>query len=168
LIRRLFALPLLFTLAVVLLVVFVVRFYTVAAPSMEPTLRRGDHVLALRWSWRSLERGDVVALKLPPRARALCGVEAGVFLKRIIGMSGDRVAERRGRVVLNGSVLREPYARRDAQTVPARRVPSDSYWVLGDNRASSCDSRVWGPLPKRDVLGRVVATFWPPTRIGVR
>jgi signal peptidase I len=78
---------------------------------------------------------------------------------------------RDGRVFINGSRLEEPYVpaeRRDGDTRPPERIPKDHYFVMGDNRGSSCDSRVWGPLPRASLIGKVFAVYFPPRRIGLR
>ena len=159
------------------------KLYRIPSAAMEPTLRceapapectgkTDDRVLAvrLRWPFSGLSRGDVVAFRTPPRARERCGV-GGVYVKRVIGLPGERVSERRGVVVVDGRRLAEPYVkadRRDRGTYAPHRVPPRAYFVLGDNRAHSCDSRIWGMLPRRNVVAKVVATYWPPTRISFR
>ncbi|HEX6699374.1 MAG TPA: signal peptidase I [Gaiellaceae bacterium] len=182
--RALFAVAALVGLALVVGVVFffvAAKAYRIPASSMEPTLHcarpgvgcqadREDHVLAIRYMWpfRGPRRGDVVALKVPARAAAACGM-AGTYVKRVIALPGESFAEREGAVYVNRHVLREPYVKqRDQRSFRERRVPEGSYFVLGDARDQSCDSRVWGPVPKKNLIARVVASYWPPRRIGLR
>jgi type IV secretory pathway protease TraF len=100
------------------------------------------------------------------------GGRGRAFVKRLIGRPGDRIHEdARGFLWLNGRKLDEPYV------TPARRaedigflnrswrVPEDAYFMVGDNRGGSCDSRAWGPVPRRNLIGEVFATYWPPGRI---
>jgi signal peptidase I len=78
---------------------------------------------------------------------------------------------RNGFVYINRRRLQEPYVerdRRDPDTHPPEKVPANSYWVMGDNRAQSCDSRVWGALPRQNLIGKVFAVYWPPRRISLR
>jgi signal peptidase I len=168
-------------LGVVVLAVLTSHTYRIPSSAMEPTLRCGkpgpgcsgssdDRILVPRFLFKSVHRGDLIAFKTPPLARVRCGA-GGIFVKRVVGLPGERIGERTGAIVLNGRRLREPYVergRRDSQTYAARGVPAGSYFVLGDNRAQSCDSRIFGPVPKDNVIGRVVFTYWPPTRIGFR
>ena len=171
-------------LAVVAAVVFFfayVKLYRVPASSMEPTLhcarpalgceaRRQDHLVALRLRWplRGVRRGDIVAFRTPPRAAATCG-SGGIFLKRVIALPGETFAERNGVVSVDGRRLREPYVkRRDHESHRRRPVPRGTYFLLGDARAQSCDSRVFGAVPRKDLIARVVAIYWPPQRIDVR
>jgi signal peptidase I len=169
-------------LAVVGLLVFG-KAYRIPSSSMEPTLHCGrpgagcegsssDRVLALRlwWPFDGVERGDLVAYRTPPRARERCGA-GGTFLHRVIGLPGERWAERNGVIVIDGKRLREPYlarGRRDELTYPGRKIPPDRYLLLGDNRSQSCDSRFWGLVPRGNLVAKVVATYWPPSRIGFR
>ena len=98
-----------------------------------------------------------------------CGA-GGTFVKRIIGVPGDRVGEASGAIFVNGARIVEPYvpaAERDSQSFSAIAVPQGSYYVVGDNRRSSCDSRAWGFVPRGSIVGRVVATYWPWHRIAV-
>jgi len=166
---------------VVVLVSLTSHTYRITVPAMEPTLRcakpgpgcsgsSDDRILVPRFLFKNARRGDLIAFKTPPLARVRCGA-GGIFVYRVVGLPGERIGERRGTIVLNGRPLREPYverARRDNQTYAPRVVPAGTYFVLGDNRAQSCDSRIFGPVPKRNVIGRVVFTYWPPTRIGFR
>ena len=157
------------------------RRYVVPSSAMEPTLRcskpaagctggSSDHLLVPRFLFDTIGRGDVIVFRTPSLAQAQCG-SGGTFVKRVVALPGERFEERKGTIFVDGRPLREPYVRprrRDDQSFPPRRVPADAYFVLGDNRAQSCDSRVWGPVPKSNVIGRVVAVYWPPSRIGFR
>jgi len=133
----------------------------VLGASMEPTIHcarptvgcraaREDEVLVKDEA--QIERREIVAFQVGAKARRACGA-GGLFIKRVIGTAGDRIAIRDGAVYLNGRKLREPYA--DGPTDGALRsdVPAEHVFVLGDNRAQSCDSRVWGPLAVRRVVG---------------
>ena len=160
---------------------WVVNPYRIPSSSMEPTLhcaggpgceaRLSDRVLANRfiYHFRSPHRGEIVVFKTPPQAKARCGA-GGTFVKRLIGLPGDRWAERNGYVYINGKKLNESYIkpdRRDTETHDQITIPKGMYFMMGDNRASSCDSRVWGPVPRKNLIGEVFATYWPPNRISI-
>jgi signal peptidase I len=150
--------------AAVVFVVVAVRPYRTPSASMEPTLRVGDKFVIVKWvPWG---RGDLVVFRSPGRAAERCG-EAGTFVKRVIGLGGDRVVERRGVVSVDGARLSEPYVRRDAES-GSWRVPKGSIFLLGDNRAESCDSRAFGAVPRGNVIGKLVLVYWPPKRLGFR
>ena len=162
---------------------WVINPYRIPSSSMEPTLhcarpspgceaRFSDRVLACRFCYRlwSPKRGDIVVFNTPPRAAQICG-SGGVFVKRLIGLPGDRWREQDGYIYINGAKLNEPYiepARRDMMTIPEKTVPPGQYLMLGDNRSSSCDSRRWGTVPRKNLVGPVFAIYWPPKRIGFR
>jgi signal peptidase I len=178
--RALIALAVLVFAVLVVFFVGYAKLYRIPSAAMEPTLRcsaeprcsgkTDDRVLAIRFRWpfRGVSRGDIVAFHTPPRADATCG-SSGVFVKRVIALPGETFAERKGVVYVNGKPLTERYVKlRDHDTWARRRVPNGSYVLLGDARSQSCDSRVFGPVPRRDLIARVVATYWPPTRIVVR
>jgi signal peptidase I len=168
---------------------WVVNPYRIPSSSMEPTLHcaqpaqgceaeTSDRVLACRFCYhlRAPHRDDIVVFKTPSLAKQECGSE-GTFVKRLIGLPGEVWEERAGYVYINGRKLNEPYIkpdRRDDRTMglsdlPPRntytRIPSGMYLMMGDNRRSSCDSRVWGLVPRKNLIGNVFATYWPPSRI---
>jgi signal peptidase I len=181
------------TLGVAVLVVlalkaWIVNPYRIPSSSMEPTLhcarpgngcegRKSDRVLANRfiYHFRDPRRLEIVVFNPPARARVLCPGGGGVYVKRIIGVPGDRWEERSGYVYIDGKRLNEPYveaARRDNQTkrlsdiLPgATRIPKDDYLMMGDNRTQSCDSRTWGLVPRKNLIGEVFLTYWPLGRI---
>ncbi len=180
------------TITIAVAVAFVLVFeaeiakpYRIPSSSMEPTLhcarpgigcRAGasDRVIAAKiiYRFRGPERGDIVVFKTPPAAARVCHSERGAtFVKRLIGLPGDVVAERNGFVYVNGRRLNEPYVSphsRDVRTQTWARVPRGRYFMMGDDRSLSCDSRDWGTVPRGDLIGPVVATYWPPTRLSVR
>jgi signal peptidase I len=166
---------------------WVVNPYRIPSSSMEPTLhcarpapgceaRFSDRVLANRfvYHFRDPARGDVIVFETPPSARAKCGA-GGTFVKRIIGLPGERVGIRLRRgaayVYIDGRRLEEPYIEQDRRDIGPEetfRVPQGHYFVMGDNRSQSCDSRVWGSVPRDNIIGNVFMTYWPPLRISFR
>jgi signal peptidase I len=177
--------------AVVLAVkAWVVNPYRIPSQSMEPTLHcarpdpgcegsHPDRVLANRfiYHFRDPRRGEIVVFHAPKAATVAC--IGGIFVKRVIGLPGDVWSERAGYTYIDGKQLSEPYVqadRRDTQTKTMRdippvgtltRIPKDMYLMEGDNRAHSCDSRVWGLVPRSAIIGKVFFTYWPLGRIGV-
>jgi signal peptidase I len=160
---------------------WVVNPYRIPSSSMEPTLhcaggqgceaRLSDRVLANRfiYRFRSPHRSEIVVFKTPPAARQRCGA-GGTFVKRLIGLPGETWSERNGFVYINGKKLNEPYIkpdRRDTETHSAQVIAKGQYFMMGDNRAESCDSRVWGTVPRKNLIGEVFATYWPPNRISI-
>jgi signal peptidase I len=166
---------------------WVVNPYRIPSSSMEPTLhcakpasgceaRFSDRVLANRfiYRFRDPKRGEIVVFKTPPAARARCGA-GGTFVKRLIGLPGDRLELRSigglSYVFINGKKLNEPYIglnRRDSRGPETFPVPEGQFFMMGDNRSQSCDSREWGTVPRANLIGKVFATYWPPNRISVR
>ena len=115
-------------------------------------------------------RGDIVVFKAPPAAAQRC-TEGGTFVKRLIGLPGEVVSERDGIVYVDGRKLDEPYvdlARRDHLTQTWPRIPQGQYFMMGDNRVDSCDSRQWGTVPRGNLVGPVLFTYWPLDRISFR
>jgi signal peptidase I len=168
-------------LIVIAIKAYVVNPYRIPSSSMEPTLhcarpsqgceaRWSDRVLANRfiYHFRDPKRKEIVVFETPARAKALCGA-GGTFVKRLIGLPGDRWREDNGFIYINGRRLDEPYIEDDRrplnETIPERRIPKDRYLMLGDNRESSCDSRRWGYVPRDNLIGPVFAVYWPPKRI---
>jgi signal peptidase I len=171
-------------LIVLALKAWVVNPYRIPSSSMEPTLhcarpalgceaRFSDRVLANRFifRFRSPKRGEIIVFKTPPEAAIRCG-SGGTFVKRLIGLPGDRVSERDGYVYINGARLDEPYLKADRRDHEAPRtwprVAPGHYFFMGDNRRQSCDSRMWGTVPRANLIGEVFFVYWPPNRIGFR
>jgi signal peptidase I len=161
---------------------WVVNPYRIPSSSMEPTLHcarpesgceagYSDRVLANRfiYHFREPERGDIVVFETPPDALQHCGA-GGTFVKRIIGLPGDRISQQNGILRINGEALEEPYLGRTPPGPDFGRVnlDGDEYFMMGDNRAQSCDSREWGAVPRENLIGPVFAVYWPPQRIGFR
>ena len=134
----------------------------VRGSSMTPGILDGDRILVEPWSYLidDVERGDVVVLRYP--------LDPSVdYIKRIIGLPGDHVRMARGRVWINGELLEEPYVdARDPGSVTSLVVDDGNYFVLGDNRPRSSDSRDFGFVADELIRGRVDVRLWPPTRFG--
>jgi signal peptidase I len=162
---------------------WVVNPYRIPTSSMEPTLHcarpqpgcesgYSDRVLANRfiYHFKDPERGDIVVFETPPAVEQHCSGGGDVFVKRLIGLPGDRIRERTGRVFVNGKPLVEGYIASGNRDTRSGRwnVPPGGYFFMGDNRKDSCDSRDWGPVPEDNLIGPVFAVYWPPQRIGFR
>jgi signal peptidase I len=149
--------------AATLLRTFVVEPFYIPSPSMQPSLRPGDRVLVDKMRFRLDEprRGDVVVFDKPPNAGG--SAEVKNLIKRVIAVPGDEIEARQGLVYRNGEVLAEPYLRPGTVTtdIPRQQVPPDRYWVMGDNREVSEDSRLFGPVPSSVLLGRALVRVWP-------
>lgn len=174
--------------AIVLLVkAFVVNPYRIPSSSMEPTLhcaqpavgceaRFSDRVLANRFLYRLRDprRGEIIVFKTPAAAQVKCGA-GGTFVKRLIGLPGEtlelRLRNGDGYVFINGRPLKEPYvqkSRRGAvQAFGPVKIKPGNYFMMGDNRSQSCDSRMWGTVPRANLIGKVFATYWPPNRVSL-
>ncbi|MBE3598043.1 MAG: signal peptidase I [Limnochordaceae bacterium] len=141
------------------IILFVAQSFLVQGHSMEPTLHNGERLLVdkLSYRFRSPERGEIVVFRVPTDP-------SRKFIKRIIGVPGDMLEFQGGRVLLNGRPLQESYARGPTQSQVARTVvPPGRYFVLGDNRLNSDDSRFddVGFIPRDAIIGRALLIYWP-------
>jgi len=171
---------------------FLVKPYRIPSESMVPTLQVGQRVLVNRVSGRlgDPDVGDIVVFHPPEGAEQdnMCGEgqppegaacdkptpeRADVnFIKRVVAGPGDRISIRNGRVILNGKPQKEsfiaPCGGGEGCDFPRTiTIPADHYFMMGDNRGSSDDSRFWGPVPRKWIIGPAFATYWPPKRIGL-
>jgi signal peptidase I len=168
--------------AVLAIKAWVVNPYRIPSSSMEPTLHcaapepgceagSSDRVLANRFIYRFRDpsRGDIVVFRTPEQAVERCGA-GGTFVKRLVGLPGDRIALERGVLRINGERVDEPYVNGGppGPDFAQRTLGPDEYFMMGDNRAQSCDSREWGPVTRADLIGPVFAVYWPLTRLGLR
>jgi signal peptidase I len=165
-------------LIVLALKAWVVNPYRIPTASMEPTLHCArpslgcqahfaDRILACRicLDFGSPSRGDIIVFDTPSEAAKKCG-EGGTFVKRLIGLPGETVKERAGYVFVNGKALNEPYVKHRDTESGTWHVPKGDYFFMGDNRAESCDSRMWGSVPRGNLIGTVFFTYWPLNRLG--
>jgi signal peptidase I len=130
--------------------------------SMEPTLQSGEFVIVnkLAYLLGNPATGDVIVFHFPRDPDQ-------EYIKRVIGLSGDRVEIRGGKVFVNDRALNEDYIAASPVYEAVWDVPDDSLFVLGDNRNNSSDSHNWGPVPMNYVVGKATFVYWPPTEWGV-
>ena len=161
---------------------WVVNPYRIPSSSMEPTLhcagaglgctaQFSDRVLANRFIYHFVEpkRGDIVVFETPQAARRNCGA-GGTFVKRIVGLPGEVWELRAGYVYIDGVRLRESYItkdRRNGESNPPYRIPKDEYYVMGDNRPNSSDSRFWGPVKGDRIVGKAWLLYYPFSEFGL-
>jgi signal peptidase I len=166
--------------AVLAIKTWVVNPYRIPSSSMEPTLHcaapevgcqagSSDRVLANRFIYRFRDpsRGDIVVFETPERAIRRCGA-GGTFVKRLVGLPGERISMSEGVLYVDGQPVDEPYVNGGPSgSFPERMLEADEYFMMGDNRGQSCDSREWGPVTRDDLIGPVFAVYWPLTRLGL-
>jgi signal peptidase I len=147
-------------------ILFLYQPVKVEGTSMMPSLVDQERVFINKFVYRlglgDVERGDTVVFWYPADPTKS-------YIKRVIGLPGDMVEVRDGTVFLNGQALPEPYVPeefRDHQSVARLQIPEGHYYVMGDHRSSSNDSRTWGPVPRAAIYGKAVFVYWPPDRMG--
>ncbi len=138
--------------------------FRIPSGSMIPTLEIGDRVLAtkLAYDLSDVERGDIVIFQSPADGKDL--------IKRAVGLPGDNMEIRGGKLYINGEVQDEPYLKPDtqiSQPFGPVTVPKGHIFAMGDNRGNSTDSRIYGPVPEGNLIGEAKVRFWPPDRIGL-
>jgi signal peptidase I len=150
-------------LAVALLIkAFVLQAFYIPSESMKPTLLVKDRVVVnkLSYHFHEVQRGDIVVFSRPP---AEDDPRVHDLIKRVIALPGETVESRDGQIKIDGRALREPYLMAQFSTVNVERqiVPPNHYWVMGDNRTNSKDSRVFGSIPRSLIVGRAFVRLWP-------
>jgi signal peptidase I len=151
----------------VIVILFLYQPVKVEGTSMMPTLDDQERIFINKFVYRlhfgKIDRGDTVVFWFP-------GDPTKSYIKRVIAVPGDRVEVNQGAVYVNGQALVEAYVPeeyRDRSSMPERTVPQDEYFVLGDHRSSSNDSRAWGMVPRRYIYGKAVFIYWPLDKMGV-
>jgi signal peptidase I len=148
---------------------FVFQPFWIPSASMTPTLSVYDRVLVQKafFSWHDVREGDIVVFGHPPLDD--CPGPPGDLVKRVIALPGQTIYSSGGSIYIDGRRLAEPYLPHDDPLGPPvtgasrqhpYRVPAGEFYMLGDNRADSCDSRYWGPVKGSTIIGKVVLTFW--------
>lgn len=150
----------------VVLIVFIYQPVKVEGTSMMPGLTNEERIFINKYEYRlsagAIQRGDLVVFNFPLDL-------SQSYIKRVIGLPGDTVEIRSGTVIVNGHELDEPYLPedyRDRISWPKDVVPANHYFVLGDHRNSSSDSRMWGFVDRSEIYGKAVFVYWPLNRIG--
>ncbi len=153
-------------LAVVLAAVlrfFIIQPFYIPSASMEPTLLINDRIIVnmLIYRFSPPKRGDIVVFRYPVDP-------SRDFIKRVVALEGETVEVKQGYLFVNGRRLDEPYLPKQVMIdFGPKKVPPGNLFVMGDNRNNSDDSRVWGPLPKQNIIGKAFVIFWPPGRMRI-
>jgi signal peptidase I len=147
------------------IILFVYQPVRVEGGSMEPGLEDQEKIFInkLVYRWESISRGDIVVFRYPRDTRKS-------FIKRVIALPGDRVSISYGHVYVNGKLIDEPYVPEeylDTRSYPEKVVPANAYFVLGDHRSMSNDSRDFGPVLRSYIYGKAVFGYWPVEKLGV-
>ena len=150
----------------IMIILFLYQPVKVEGTSMMPALQDQERIFINKFVYRfgigKIERGDMVVFWYP-------NDDTKSYIKRVIGLPGDTVEVNDGTVIVNGKAIEESYVPeeyRDHQSSVAMKVPGDNYFVLGDHRSSSNDSRAWGTVPVQKIYGKAVFVYWPIAKLG--
>jgi signal peptidase I len=149
----------------------VFQTFSIPSESMVPTLDIGDRIVVQKifWSWHDIKQGDIVVFSRPPHDTQCTGPESEDLVKRVIALPGQKIYSAFGKVFVDGRPLNESYLPKPdplGRPIPGAsaqhpyRVPAGDFYVMGDNRAVSCDSRYWGPVQGSTIVGKVVLLLW--------
>jgi signal peptidase I len=148
----------------VLIRTFIFQPFYIPSGSMVPTLYEGDRIIVSKLSYRfhPPQRGDIVVFRFPLDQKK-------TYVKRLIGLSGETVQLKDGRLYINGREVPEPYLPPNTYfpDFGPVKVPEGSFFMLGDNRMNSEDSRIWGFLDRQLIVGKAVFLYWPPNRVKI-
>jgi len=163
------------SIAIALILTLIIRTYVIQAfkipsGSMRPSLMEGDKLFVNKfiYRFRPMERGDIIVFRYP-------GEPKKDFIKRLVAFENETVELKDGKILVNGKALDDPntfakfyYYNHDPFGGPNEKikVPQDSFYVLGDNSANSTDSRFWGFVPEKNIIGKAIFRWWPPRRMG--
>ena len=150
---------------------WVFQTFSIPSESMVPTLDVGDRIVVQKifWSWHDIKQGDIVVFSRPPHDTQCTGPESEDLVKRVIALPGQTIYSASGKVFVDGRQLNESYLPKPdplGRPIPGAsaqhpyRVPAGDFYVMGDNRAVSCDSRYWGPVKGDTIVGKVVLLLW--------
>jgi signal peptidase I len=159
---------------------FVAQTFYIPSESMQPTLQVGDRIIVNKLSYHlhGVGRADIVVFGRPALEERTCsGPLVNDLVKRVIGLPGETISLDNGDVLVNGRRLGQPWLPRGDRTeagpsghpfslAQPYAVPPGEYFLMGDNRSASCDSRYWGPVPRSLIVGKVDARIWPLSRLG--
>jgi signal peptidase I len=154
---------------------FVVQTFYIPSGSMIPTLQVGDRILVDKLSYHlhGVGRGDIVVFSKPPLEEQ----NISDLVKRVIGLPGETISSQNGQIYINGKLLKEPWLQPGVTSTPGPnpvpfnlakpyKIPAGMYYVMGDNRSDSEDSRYFGPIPRSLIVGRAFVRIWPLSHIG--
>ena len=146
-----------------IIITFIGQVTVVLGASMESTLHNKERLIANKIGYRleSPKQGEIIIFRPPLDTKRN-------YIKRVIGVPGDKVEIVNGKVYVNDEALNESYVEHKSyENMPVVTVPENSYFVLGDNRPNSSDSRYWGFVPRKNVVGKAWAIFWPLNKIRI-
>jgi len=155
-----------------LLRVFVVQTFYIPSGSMIPTLQIGDRILVnkLAYHFHGVGRGDIIVFQAPPEVAKACETDDKDLVKRVIGLPNETISDRNGTIYIDNKPLAQPWLpKNDPMTFTGTFAPvhigPNSYFVMGDNRIDSCDSRFWGTVNRSLIVGKVEMRIWPVSRL---
>jgi signal peptidase I len=144
---------------------YVFQTYYVPSKSMKPTFYEGNRIVVNKLSVRfgTINTGDIIVFKAPAKAHTACDDYDVDYVKRVIGVPGDQLTSKGNTIYINGTPLKEAWSHYEpiGNAIGHVTVPKNDYFVMGDNHADSCDSRLWGFVPKGNIIGKVFLKYWP-------
>jgi signal peptidase I len=149
---------------------FLFQTFYIPSGSMTPTLLVGDRIIVDKLSvdFGTINTGDIVVFKAPPGVKLHCNDSVTDLVKRVIGLPGDRLTSKGNTIYVNGKVLKENWPHSEPLATPIGNVTvaAGQYFMMGDDHPNSCDSRMWGTVPRASIIGKAFMEVWPLSRFG--